>query len=236
MGKIAIAIALILALDCAAQDAKVNPLKLNEPQIKAAAAFGKQFKSRDQFLDKGLKGQKLQMSSAWAMDGISKYLLLFTDYDVVAAGSAAANQQMRELSDDDIKKLSLPGLLYVNVQLHGRGAVPVARLRRNFGGEGPHLVFQVGDATIQPVAKNAGSDTGVIPPSGPTQVSVWNVGNTSYVTAQPLGWSEERLEVEFAFQLPPDALKQKVKAILIDRQGKRYPIDVDLRALLHGQQ
>jgi hypothetical protein len=238
MKKFAALIMAFVALICvaAAQESENNPLKLKPEQTRAAIAFGKQFKSRDQFLDNGLKRQKLQISSAWAVDGISKYLLFFTDYDVVAAASTAANQQMRELNDDDVKKLPLSGLLHVNVLLHGRGSIPVARLRANFGGEGPHLVIQMGDTIIQPVAKNFGSDTGVIPPSGPVQISVYNVGNTSYITEHQLGWSQERLEVEFAFQLPPEALQQKVKAILIDTQGKRYPIDIDLRTILHSQQ
>jgi len=94
---------------------------------------------------------------------------------------------------------------------------------------------QVGDTVIQPVVKRTGSDSRVIPPGGPAQVTVCSFGNTSYVTARQLGFLQQRLELEFAFQLPPAALKQKVNAILIDGQGKRYSIDVDLRAILHGQ-
>jgi hypothetical protein len=94
---------------------------------------------------------------------------------------------------------------------------------------------QVGDTVIQPVVKRTGSDSGVIPPGGPAQVTVCSFGNTSYVTARQLGFLQQRLELEFAFQLPPAALKQKVNAILIDGQGKRYSIDADLRAILHGQ-
>jgi hypothetical protein len=218
---------------CLAQEVSSGSLKLSPAQIQKAIAAGKQYKTRDQFLNAGMKQQKIQISSAFAMDGISKYLVVFTDYDVVAAESAAANQQMREFSEADAQKLPLAGLMYVDVQLHGRGDLPVMRLQNNFGGTGPHLVFQMGDKIIQPLAKK-GEDSGTVPANGPSLISVWRSGNMSTVTAQPLGFSQERIDLEFAFDIPQDDLGKNAKAILIDNKGKRYSVDVKLAALAHS--
>jgi hypothetical protein len=120
----------------------------------------------------------------------------------------------------------------VNVQLHARGAVPVERLQRKFTGDNLHLVLQIGDTVLQPVARSDMRDTGAIPPSGPLVIRSWTAGNTSIITADQLGFSAERVEVEFAFQIPADAGTKKTKAILIDGQAKHHEKDVDLGRLL----
>jgi hypothetical protein len=209
---------------------------LSPTEVQAAIAYGKQFRTRAQYLDSGMKSQKYQISSAWATDGISKYVLLFTDYDIVAAEAAAANQQMRELSDADVKKLPLSGLVIANVQLHARGAVPVERLQKKFSADTLHLVLQIADTVLQPVARSDMHDTGVVPPSGPIIVRSWTAGNTSIITTDQLGFSAERVEVEFAFQVPAYSAGQKAKAILIDAGAKHYEKEIDLARLLHRSQ
>lgn len=142
----------------------------------------------------------------------------------------------RSLSDADLRKLPLSGLVLVNVQLHARGEFPVARLRSKYTGENLHLVLQIGDTVLQPVLRSDISDTGVVPPSGPVIVRFWTVGNTSLITTDQLGFSAERVEVEFAFQIPTVATHGKAKTILIDGAGKHHVVDVDLAKILHLQE
>ena len=52
-----------------------------------SVAYGQTFKSRIQFLDKGLKDHKIQLASAFASDGMSKYVTFFTDDDIVASAA-----------------------------------------------------------------------------------------------------------------------------------------------------
>jgi hypothetical protein len=96
--------------------------------------------SRLRYLDSGIKSQKFKLAGAFAGDGISKYLIFFTDYDIVAAATADATHQMREFSDVNARSLPLSGLTLVNVQLHACGDFPVRRLQRHFTGQDLHLV------------------------------------------------------------------------------------------------
>jgi hypothetical protein len=72
-----------------------------------------------------------------------------------------------------------------------------------------------------------------VPPSGPVVIRSWTTGNTSLITTDHLGFSQERVEVEFAFKVPANSAKEKTKAILIDGEGKHYEKEVDLLKVLH---
>jgi hypothetical protein len=85
-------------------------------------------------LENGLKQNKVQLASAWAVDGISKYATFFTDFEVVAADAAAAKQEMRSFSEADAAKLPLSGLVYAHVEVHGRGDIPTQRSRHDMSG------------------------------------------------------------------------------------------------------
>jgi hypothetical protein len=207
--------------------------QLSSEQIRSAIARGKQYRTRDQYLESGLRSQRFQLSSAWATDGISKYLVFYTDYDIVAAAAAGASHEMRELSDADVQKLPLSGLVIVNVQLHARGTFPVERLRNKFVGDNLHLVLQTGDQIIQPIARSDMRDTGVLEPSGPLVVNYWQVGNTSIINAERMGFSQDRVEVEFAFRVAPDAASKKAKVILIDGGNKHHEKEIDLAGMLN---
>ncbi|MCU1250089.1 MAG: hypothetical protein JWQ49_3118 [Edaphobacter sp.] len=213
--------------------AQVPSSPLTSPQIQDAIAKGKQYRTRDRYLDGGIKAQKIRLAGAFAGDGISKYLIFFTDYDIVAAAAADAAHQMREFSDVDAKNLPLSGLTLVNVQLHARGDFPVRRLQQHFIGQNLHLVLQIGNTVIQPVARSDVRDSGVMPADGPLVVRYWTNGNTSLITTDRLGFSAERIEVEFAFQIPPEIAAAKAKAILIDGEGKHYVDEVDLAKIRH---
>jgi hypothetical protein len=120
--------------------AQVSTAPLTSSQIQDAIARGKQFGTRDRYLDSGIKSQKFKLAGAFAGDGISKYLIFFTDYDIVAAATADATHQMREFSDVNARSLPLSGLTLVNVQLHACGDFPVRSLQRHFTGQDLHLV------------------------------------------------------------------------------------------------
>src|ERR1700721_113658 len=74
---------------------------LTPQQVQSAIQEGSKYKTVDKFLEKGLKGKRVKLASAMAMDGMSKYATFFNDWQAVAAEAAAANQQMRELKADD---------------------------------------------------------------------------------------------------------------------------------------
>ena len=75
---------------------------LSTGQIQAAIQEGSKYKTVDKFLEKGLRGRRVKLASAMAVDGISKYATFFNDWQAVAAESAGAHQQMRDLSVADV--------------------------------------------------------------------------------------------------------------------------------------
>jgi hypothetical protein len=76
-----------------------------QDQMAKGIALGKQFTTRKQFIETGLKQNKIQISSAWAKDGISKYVTFYRDYHVVAARVAEATQQLRDVSEKDLSAI-----------------------------------------------------------------------------------------------------------------------------------
>jgi len=91
---------------------------LTPQQIQAAIREGSKYKTIDKFLDKGLKGRRVRLASAMAVDGISKYVTFFNDWQAVAAEAAAAHQRMRELNAEEVQST---GLLHAYVEVHARG-------------------------------------------------------------------------------------------------------------------
>src|ERR1700722_10052410 len=114
---------------------------LTPPQIQAAIQEGSKYKTVDKFLEKGLKGKRVKLASAMAVDGISKYATFFNDWQAVAAEAAAANQQMRELKGDEGQSTDL---LHVFVEVHARGAIPASKMNRRYGEKRAHLVLKIG--------------------------------------------------------------------------------------------
>ena len=94
----------------------LSSLYAQQADYSKAIAYGSSFKSRLQYLDKGLKHQKVQLASAWAKDGMSKYVTFFTDYEAVAAAAAQAKQEMRDFTTEDAQKLSLTGMIFAHVE------------------------------------------------------------------------------------------------------------------------
>ncbi len=195
--------------------------------IQKAAAYGSQFKSRKQFLEKGLKDQKVQLASAWAKDGISKYVTLFTDFEAVAAASAQAQQEMRSFSPADARKLPLTGLVYGHVEIHGRGDIPVRKVRKRYVEQQAHLVFQFGEDIVQPLSKATKGVRDASPDLPVALFSWWDAGGVSLLTGGTLGWAGAKVEMEFVFRLTADQMRQKGTLILIDGDGNRHKEELD---------
>jgi len=87
-------------------------------QVAEAIAYGAHYKTKDKFLEKGLRGVQVKLASAMAFDGISKYAIFFNDWNYIAAESAGANQQLREVKPEDFDP---NGLLHAFVEVHTRG-------------------------------------------------------------------------------------------------------------------
>src|ERR1035441_3132946 len=80
---------------------------LTPQQVQAAIQEGSKYKTIDRFLEKGLKGKRVKLASAMAVDGISKYATFFTDWQAIAAEASGAHQPARELRADDVQASGL---------------------------------------------------------------------------------------------------------------------------------
>jgi hypothetical protein len=185
---------------------------LSKAQIQAAIQKGSRYKTVDKFLDKGLRGNRVKLAGAMAVDGISKYVTFYNDWQAVASESAAANQQMRELKITDIQS---QGLLHAFVEVHARGAIPTSKLDGRYREQRAHLVLKMGDRVIQPIEKNmiAKSDGGV----------------AMVLTGVESG----KVTLNFAFDVSPEDLKAPVEVILIDGAGNRHQQKADLDGILN---
>jgi hypothetical protein len=209
----------------------LSSLHAQETDYTKAIAYGQSFKSRVQFLEKGLKAQKIQLASAMAADGMSKYVTFFTDYDAIAAAAAQAKQEMREFTIEDAKKLPLSGLVFAHVEVHARGAIPVSKLSKRYVQNAAHLVLEVDGSVIQPLTKELTrvSNAAILPVGFDT---FWESHNVSILTGAPLGVDNAKAEMEFAYSLDPSIKAKKGKVILIDAEGNKHQEAVDFSKIL----
>jgi carbon monoxide dehydrogenase subunit G len=184
---------------------------LTPPQIQAAIQEGSKYKTVDKFLEKGLKGKRVRLASSMAVDGISKYATFFNDWQAVAAQSAAAHQQMRELKAEDVEA---NGLLHAFVEVHARGSIPASKMNRRYREQRAHLVLKIGERVIQPVAKSM------------IKQSDQSVG---MILA---GMAEGKVTLDFAFDVSPEDLQSPVEVILIDGDGNKHQQMADLNGVL----
>jgi hypothetical protein len=145
------------------------------------------------------------------MDGISEYATFFSDWEAVAAESAAAHQQMRELSPDDVEST---GLLHAFVEVHAHGMIPASKMNRRYGGKRAHLVLKIGDRVVQPVTKSM------------IKQSDQSAG------AALIGLPEGTITLDFAFDVSPKDIQAPVEVILIDGDGNRHRRAADLSGIL----
>lgn len=208
---------------------------LPSADLAKAIEYGSQFKSRRQFLEKGIRHNKIQLASAWAKDGISKYVTLFTDFEAVASAAAQARQEMRTFQISDATKLPLTGLVYAHVEIHGRGDLPVRKVARRYIRDAAHLVLQFGENTVQPLSKEF---KGARDASLEIPVAVfawWDSGNVSLLTGGALGISGAKVEMEFVFRLSLEQIKRRGSVILIDGDGNKHKEDVSFAEVLQRQ-
>jgi hypothetical protein len=184
---------------------------LNEVQIGQAIAYGARFKTKDKFLEKGLKGVRVKLASSMAMDGISKYATFFDDWNLIAAESAAANQQMRTVKPADFEP---SGMLHAFVEVHARGALPASKMNRRYLDQRAHLVIKSGDTVIQPSSKQM------------LKKSDQSLGMA--IAGVPSG----KITLQFDFEVSPEDLARKVEIILIDGDGNRHQANADLSEAL----
>jgi len=192
-----------------------------------AIAYGTSFKSRLQYLNKGLKDQRVQLASAWAKDGMSKYVTFFTDYEDDPPSAPKAHKQMPDYTTEDAKKLPLTGLIFAHVEVHARGMLPTRKLSKRYVQNAAHLVLEVDGKVIQPISKELTrvSDASVIVPVG--FYTYWQSNNFSILTGGPLGVEGAKAEMEFAYSVDPSIKAKKGKVILIDAEGNKHQDDVD---------
>ena len=201
---------------------------LTPQQIQDAIAEGKQYKTAETLLacldheysssphvqwnhlcNGVLPGKRIKLK--W----LSQYAMFFNDFVAVAAQSAAANQQMRELRPTEVES---HGLLHVLVTAHGRGRKVAKRNKRQYGISQPHLVLKIGEHIVQPIDKNVRS-------------SGYNFA--SPLEAIAIGPSQTTVSVlEFAFDVSPQDLQLPVTVILIDGEGNRHEQEADLAGVL----
>ena len=98
-------------------------------------------------------------------------------------------QQMRTLTESDVEKLPLTGLVYAHVEVHGRGDLPTRKVEKRYVRNAAHLVLQFGEEIIQPLSKELVSarDASVVAPV--ELFAWWQMGNVSLLTGGPLGFS-----------------------------------------------
>jgi hypothetical protein len=161
---------------------------------------------------KGPSAMRVQLASAMAMDGISKYATFYNDWPAVAAESAAAHQQMRELKVDQIQT---SGLLHAFVEIHGRGAFPTGKMNRRYGQQRAHLVLKIGERIIQPVEK--------------MMIMKSDQSPAAYLA----GYNESKITLNFAFDVSPEDLDVPTTIILIDGDGNRHQAKADLKGILN---
>jgi hypothetical protein len=184
---------------------------LTPQQIQAAIQEGSKYKTIDKFLEKGLKGKRVQIASAMATDGISKYATFFNDWQAVAAESAAAHQQMRELKPEEVQS---SGLLHVFVEIHGRGTLGTSKVNRRYEGTRAHMVLKIGERIIQPTEKNMIKHSDQF---GGVLVS---------------GVADKKITLNFDFDVSPADLESPIEVILIDGDGNKHQQKVDLNGVL----
>ena len=187
---------------------------LTTNQIAAAISYGSHYKTKEKFLEKGLRGVRVKLASAMALDGISKFATFFNDWNGIAAEAAAANQQLKEVKPEDFVP---EGLLHAFVEVHASGAIPASKLNRRYLEGRAHLVLRSGEKTIQPVEKSMLMRSDQSP--------------ASIVLGLPTG----KITLEFAFKVSPADLAQGVEIILIDGDGNQHRAKANLAEALKAQ-
>src|SRR5688572_26213205 len=65
---------------------------LSDGEIRSAIEVGSCYNSRSHYLSTALTRNRVKIASAFARDGVSKYITFISDYEMVAAAAASAKQ------------------------------------------------------------------------------------------------------------------------------------------------
>lgn len=183
---------------------------LTQQDLREAVAYGRKFKTVDKFLQHGMKGIRVRLASAMAMDGISKFATFYNEWNYVAALAAQAAQQMRDIDPATIR---LDGNVHCFVEIHALGSIPTSKMNRRYAGERAHMVLSIGDRTIQPLAREMLAKSDQSP------------------GAIVIGLQTGKITLQFEF--PPDhALEREVEVVLIDGDGNKHRSIADLSSLI----
>ncbi|HEV2202810.1 MAG TPA: hypothetical protein VGR73_23580 [Bryobacteraceae bacterium] len=185
---------------------------LTTEQAAAAIERGKQYKTKDKFLEKGLRGVRVKLASALARGDTSIYVTFFNDWNYIAAEAAAANQQLKEVKPEDFHP---EGLLHAFVEVHAIDSGAASRLNRRYLGDRAHLVIRAEDRTIQPVTK-----------SMLKRSDDFNIGSVLF------GGLSGKITLEFTFEVAPADLAQEVEVILVDGDGNQHKAKAKLAEAL----
>jgi hypothetical protein len=190
---------------------------LSAEKIVEAITYEEQFNSKDDYLAHGLKGQKIKLASAMAMDGISKYVTFYGDWDAIAAYAADAKREMRPVTPEGIKST---GLLHAFVEVAARGALPVSKLNRRYFGNHAHLVLKTEDGkTIQPIEKEM-----------LTQMD--QTTGSTVVESLLIGYAAKKNTIEFSFNVSLQELNHVAEVILTDGDGHQHKAAAHLAGVL----
>lgn len=223
-----------------AQPAPASPTSTSAPVdscYQQALAKGKAYRDRKDYISRELRANKFQVQSAWAKDGISKYVTFYRDKDVLASLAADANAQLRNITVDELKAVPITGLLFANVQLHARGEIGLHKLNRDFTDGKTRLVLRIGNEFVQPAQQGAYPSP---PRTGCTQtLYLWTIfGNYRFMvggitpisfSCDPVGSSS--FSLEFAFSLTPQQMSERGEVFIVDGHSRRYSTRVDFSKL-----
>lgn len=147
--------------------------------------------------------------------------MFYSDFEVVAAAAARANQEMRTFTRDDAEKLELTGQTHVLIAVgHSDtggilGMIGQGVYVKHWASGNVHMVIKSGDQLIQPVSKGSGNASSSI---------LFLLG---YVSASMSN------SFEFTFDLSPEQQFSECETIVIDAQAKKYSYKVNLAEIMH---
>ena len=199
--------------------------QISDVDCAKAITYGQSFKSRAAFLEHGLKDQRIQLASVWALDAASKSVRLFSDFEVVASAAARAKQEMRDFTIEDARLLPLTGLTYAQVEVHGMGIQ--SKMQTRYVKNAAHLVIEVDGKIIQPLKKELTEAQGS-QASGGALLKYWDTNSVSILSGEPLVLAGATAVMEFVFPLDRATLRtKKGRVVLIDGEGNRHQKEVD---------
>jgi hypothetical protein len=219
---------------CAGQSQSAFP----HDELVRGIAYGKQFTTRKQLIEVGLKKNKIELSSLWSKDGIQKDVVFYKDYHVVAVRVVEGTQQLRDVSENDLSKIPYTGLLFAHLELHARGDFPIRHLNQRFTDGSTHMVLQIDGVNVQPAKEGFFPKPEKQTCSGQYySYSIFAIHNFAIGVGGPenVAWDctqrTDRFNLEFGFRLTPDQLRRPATIIVANSEGKRFVANVDLSAI-----